>query len=119
MNNIINFNKAKERLEEKRKPEESDVPDITSKEYIEEVSIMIVYDIMNVMEEIGYDLTKNPKVFKDIVTIAESIKSTMYRMSDKEYFFQRVVESVVQIEDDRLEELIDEFVNNMVDIYEE
>lgn len=116
MSNVISFNTAKEQLEEKKQA--YTLPNIESKEYIEEISILISYDIMSALDEMGYPL-EDPNVFRDIVGIVESIKSGMYRMLGQEYYYQKVIDAVVQIPDDKLPELMDEFIENMVDIYEE
>lgn len=115
MSNVINFAEAKA----DREARNADDLDITSEDGIDYIAEMMVYDIYTAFYEMGYDLGEDPNLFKDIVLVLEAIKSTAYRLNKKEYYIHEIAANIVDVSDEKLRELLDNFVENMVDIASE
>lgn len=112
MNNIINFAEAKA----DREARNADDLDITSEEGIDYIAEMMVYDIYTAFYEMGYDLEENPDIFKDIVLVSETIKSAAYRLNKREHYIHEVAKDIINVPTEKLQELLSNFVENMVDM---
>ena len=100
MNNVIDFNKMfkKAKLDEVTahtgaKWERLDDDDIES------TAINIVYDVVDILGEIGLDVRDEPESIFELVLLTEVLKSIMYRLQGEDYSMQSVAEDLVEIED--------------------
>lgn len=117
MTKVVDFNKRlqkKKELEELEKELES-VDDDTY--FAMTFGVDVAHDIIEVLEECGYDVGEDPKTILDILMIIESCHSMVMRCVGKEYTFQEIPEKLFRNENgDPLdyESLLSEFIQDKI-----
>jgi hypothetical protein len=81
-------------------------------------ALMVSFDIVEALRDLDVYVENNPKSFRDILTILESVQALIYRAKCEPYTWHKVSDSISDIKDEDLPDLLEEFLQNMVDIDE-
>lgn len=108
--NVVDFNSFTKR---KDTEEENHLLELMEKfetehQMYSEIALTATHEVCEVLMDLGIPVDENGDCIKDILTIAEAIKSLIYRAQGEEYMFQDVCNSVVRV--DNPEELLEDFL---------
>jgi hypothetical protein len=122
MANVINFETAKKRILHK-KAQQNDPFGLSDafgddKAAVMQFALMVSFDIVEALADLNVFVENDPKTFRDILTILESIQGLIYRAKHENYAWHKVSDSISDIEDKDLPNLLEEYLENMVDSYE-
>lgn len=80
MSNVIDFNSAKTKLMEKHFDNLAEET-VIIEEMAADFAISAVMDIIEVSSELGYDVSENPDVIRDLLLCVESIRAIIHRIA--------------------------------------
>jgi hypothetical protein len=78
-------------------------------DYNEHMSIDMVYDILDFLEDEGLDIRADPKIMYDIIMVAQSINGLLCRIDGEPHRAHELAELVVSIENP--EEALNQFLS--------
>lgn len=114
MTNVINFQAAKDRIL-KNAEDDAFGDDETA---VMEFALLVAFDIVEAISELGLNVQNDPKSFKDILTIIEAVKGLIYRAKMEPYTWHKVSDHLGDFDDTELPNLLDEFLQKLVDSYD-
>ena len=111
--NIIDFNETRlKMMEEKfdRVVEDS----IKEEEFIKDFSMSVARDVVDAMDEFGYDVTSNPDCIKDLIALIEATEALLQRASGVETSFQKISNHLflTLFETDDTKKILDSFLDS-------
>lgn len=100
MTEVINFQAAKEKREEKNfdKLIESK---INEENQMLELSVQLGLEVIDFLYDNGYDVESRPESIADIFLMLDAIKGIMHRCIDDEYHINQVADSLFGVEDSK------------------
>ena len=102
MTNVVDMTQFRLKKLEETVPED----DI---DYNEHMSIDMVYDILDFLEDEGLDIRADPKIMYDIIMVAQSINGLLCRIDGEPHRAHELAELVVSIENP--EEALNQFLS--------
>jgi len=122
MSNVIDFEKAKFNLQMDKLAKviaddlaKSSANDNNPKlpEYSTDFALMVTRDILNFLEELGYNLTVDENLIYDIMLIIESNKSMLYRLHGENHPMHQVGKDLFEI--DNPYKTLEEILNDLLE----
>jgi len=113
MSNVIDFSsilKQKRDLEIEAIAIEQDALEALAGDF----ALSAMLDVIEALEEMGFDLFNNPDCIRDVLAGVESIRAMIYRIHGEKTAFQKISDDVFdEIEDTKtvLSNFLDEFSN--------
>lgn len=87
--NVIDFNAVRSKMMERRLDEIAEET-VADEEFVRNFSESVARDIVDAMEDFGYDILANPECIKDIVAIIEATEALLQRAVGVETSFQKI-----------------------------
>lgn len=75
-------------------------------------SLDVAYDVVQSMEELGFDVSEDSRTILDIMVLVEAVRAMIFRTMGEEYHFQAFSEKMWEEEMDTDKALI-EFLDDM------
>jgi hypothetical protein len=93
---IIDFQKAKEKREQ-AKADNRIKEAVTHEELVSDLSAHAIFDLIDILDHLGYPIEDNQDCITDILLLDESIKSLMYRIKKMPYAVHAVSDAMFEV----------------------
>ena len=108
MSNVIDFSKARSKLQKHKEANNNKEPEFDIDDLIIDLSLDYTLQIIESLEEFGFS-AENPKCAQDIVLVVEALKGLMHRCQDSKFPTQDLSRIIFQIRDP--DAFIEDFFN--------
>lgn len=115
MSNVVDFQKMllEARLEQ-AKQQEQDRKEMLEleEERINNLSLQILVDVVETMQECGYDIRDNPECVKDLLLVMEAMGGVMHRVIGDKPPIHEVSDGLFAYDYEQCEDLLNVFIQN-------
>lgn len=80
-----------------------------------EFAILVSFDIVESMTDLGLNIENDPRIFRDILAILETIRGMVHRTKNQPYPWHKITDMVGDFKDEELPELLTEYLQKLVD----
>lgn len=111
MADIINFKEMKEKKEQEHF-DNIVSEDIENEELFAFIGMQAALDVVQFLEEQGYEIEAYPEVMRDIFLVIEAIRALGHRVAGEDHSMQLVSDTIFNVFEDE-EELLSEFLQKL------
>ena len=115
-NNIIDFNSMKSKLTKDRLIEIVNEEEENTR-FIENFAHNVAVDIVDAMQEFGYNISDNPDCIKDLIAIMEATEALLQRSSGGTTSFQQISDHIFSgiFDTEDTKKVLDDFLESFND----